>query len=271
MCLIIRKPVGSIIPESLLVDAFTKNHDGYGVFWSQNNHLRVIHGFDLEKLIGTVDAAQTLENELFVHLRFATHGDISLNNVHPFRITDDILMAHNGVIDIARQDRSYSDTAVFCDLIRPMLASNSELIFNTGFHELVRRYIGDSRIVFLHSSGKSVIINQSDGIQWQGLWLSNTYAWSLWNTSQKRRTSAVFCGEDLFTYDRSSDDDACEWHLAESDRTSFKPKSSVTYADDAYAYGLPASISYLQTLSDDELYAVIWDCPDIVIDAIRNG
>jgi len=39
-------------------------------------------------------------SECIIHYRMKTHGDIDMDNCHPSRVTDDIWMAHNGILSM---------------------------------------------------------------------------------------------------------------------------------------------------------------------------
>ena len=63
--------------------------------------------------------------------------------------------------------------------LRPALTGNPDLLFDVDFQDYIADMIGASnKFAFMHSSGESVIINESAGVKHEGAWLSNTYAWS---------------------------------------------------------------------------------------------
>lgn len=178
MCLIIHKPESKLIPAALLTDAYTRNSDGWGIMFVDNGEVQAIKGFSLDELIRHVELIQG-GRQIFVHLRMRTDGAVNIQNCHPFQVgSSGVYMMHNGIIDIETYGGK-SDTAVFVDMITPILESNRDLVFDTGFTSLVHEYIGHSRVVFLHPNGKYNIITDSAWVEWEGLSLSNRYAWSL--------------------------------------------------------------------------------------------
>ena len=53
------------------------------------------------------------------------------------------------------------------------------LIFDVDYQLYLEDMIGASnKFAFMHSSGESVVINYDAGVEHEGAWLSNTYAWS---------------------------------------------------------------------------------------------
>jgi hypothetical protein len=110
-----------------------------------------------------------------------THGDIDLENCHPYKVTDEIWMAHNGILSMGNPvDKSKSDTWHFIKfMLRPALEANPMLIFDLDYQQYLEEMIGGSnKFAFMHSSGESVVINYDAGVEHEGAWLSNTYAWS---------------------------------------------------------------------------------------------
>jgi hypothetical protein len=91
-------------------------------------------------------------------------------------------MMHNGVLNWVddRSDKTKSDTWHFIDqYIQPMLERAPDLFMVPAFAEMLGELIGNSnRLVFMDNLGQMQIVNQDTGIEHNGLWFSNTYAWS---------------------------------------------------------------------------------------------
>jgi len=254
MCLIVQKPLSASIPIVLLQDAFIKNSDGWGIMYAESGKIFTSKGFSLDDLIDNVAELQA-QRQIFVHLRMRTHGNISYENLHPFQVTEDICLMHNGIIDISTSKQE-SDTSAFVRMIRPMIEVNPHLIFDQGWLNLVSTFIGTSRVVFLHSSGKYSIVGRDKGIQWQGLWCSNTYAWSLWDNKPKLAAFKSYQPTKKSNYSwLDTQDDYFDWHLDATERDIPKIKDV-------------ADIQYLRSLDYQDLEDLIWDDPDIAIQAI---
>ena len=121
------------------------------------------------------------------HLRMRTHGDIDLLNCHPYEILNkaqhglDLWLMHNGVLSTGnRADITKSDTWHYIqDYLKPMLSGNPDFAFHPSFKALIEDHIGGSnKFVIMDNEGRQTVINQSSGVYWGGLWLSNTYAWT---------------------------------------------------------------------------------------------
>jgi hypothetical protein len=121
------------------------------------------------------------------HLRMRTHGDIDLLNCHPYEILNkaqhgiDLWLMHNGVLSTGNKaDTTKSDTWHYIQNdLKPMLSGNPDFAFHPSFKALIEDHIGSSnKFVIMDNEGRQTVINQSSGVYWGGLWLSNTYAWT---------------------------------------------------------------------------------------------
>jgi len=60
-----------------------------------------------------------------------------------------------------------------------MLANNPDYAFTPAFSAIVGTHIGSSnKFVLMDEQGRQAVVNQTSGVYWSGLWLSNTYAWT---------------------------------------------------------------------------------------------
>ena len=263
MCLIIRKSANVTVPEELLVDAYEYNKDGWGLMYATEGKIEVLKGLKITELL---DAILLLKyHEVFIHLRYRTHGAVNYDNLHPFKISDDLWLMHNGVLNQLPTHKVKSDTALFTQMLMPMLANNPSLLDDQGFLNLITHYCKGSRVVFLRSSGESTIINQQDGIEWSNLWCSNTYAWSLWDTKpkMKAKTKALASTvKDSFKIDPKlwqGDDYVPDWN------------TDLTLDEDEPTSLQDWSLDELRKLSYDDLYNLTWEDPDALIYAIMYG
>lgn len=187
MCLIITAPAGVTVEDEWLRDFYQRNNDGYGFMYAHDNQLHVL------KRLGTAEQFiadwRSLEQyDRAVHLRMRTHGDIDLVNCHPYWVTGydndselPLAMMHNGILASGNDvDPTKSDTWHYInDVLKPLLAKYPHLIQDPVFQRLVEEHIdSNNRFVFLDSLGRMVTLNYGEGVLWEGMWLSNTYAWS---------------------------------------------------------------------------------------------
>jgi len=198
MCLLITQPSAApALPEHWLSDFFSYNSDGVGVMYSENGCL--ITEKILPKTAADFAAFYTQHiagKNCAFHLRMRTHGDTDLDNCHPYTILNqadhgiDMALMHNGILSTGNAaDKSKSDTWHFiADYLRPLLAKNPDFAFHPAFATLIGDYIGASnKFVIMDGAGRTATINQTAGVFWGGLWLSNTYAWTAPDSTSKQQ------------------------------------------------------------------------------------
>ncbi|HLT63317.1 MAG TPA: class II glutamine amidotransferase [Pseudohongiella sp.] len=178
MCLIIHKPANQQLPEGLLESAATYNPHGFGVMTFGDNNRPVVRRSGRTNFRELQKICDTLGNqECVIHLRYATSGQQDLENAHPFRVTKDIYVAHNGTLNLQRHTPERSDTwHLINDYLKPVLGKNPALLHDRFFQHMVEAWCGpNNRFVFLdNQQKKTVIINRQQGFEVNGIWLSNT-------------------------------------------------------------------------------------------------
>ena len=192
MCLLLtRKGDASSLDDAWLRDFYKRNDDGFGFMYSVENRMYVDKSLGkVEEFIEKWRELEARRVDFVAHLRMRTHGDISLENCHPYLVLDgthgvEMWMMHNGILSNGNtKDTSKSDTWHFInDYMRPLLdpglGGNPDLIYNPVFKAILGSAIGGSnKLIFLDNQGRLATINKSSGKEWNGMWLSNTYAWS---------------------------------------------------------------------------------------------
>lgn len=114
-----------------------------------------------------------------VHLRMRTHGNIDLDNCHPYEIADGGgYLMHNGVLSFGNaKDTSKSDTWHYCrdhldETAKDYDLHNDEVIATIGKH------IGSGNVFALMTGDGTIsVVNRERGIEVQGVFFSNLYAW----------------------------------------------------------------------------------------------
>lgn len=127
-----------------------------------------------------------------MHLRLRTHGLVDFHNTHPYHVKDNAWMVHNGILSHGNEsDKSKSDTWHYVkDKLSPLVSDYGEKVLdNPAIASLIRGDIGDrNKFVFFNEGMKSPrVVNMEAGIMYDGVWLSNTYAW----TSEARHSGAL--------------------------------------------------------------------------------
>lgn len=109
MCVIIIKTAGHKLPSKTeLRMAYNRNHDGCG-FVSESDHYKSLTFEDFWQRLKKVPVSENC----IIHFRWATHGEVSLANCHPFydRASRTWFM-HNGILPIVPfKGKTDSETA----------------------------------------------------------------------------------------------------------------------------------------------------------------
>ena len=189
MCLLIQQTKDVNFTEEHLRDFYSRNKDGIGVMWAEDGHLhynKIIPRNAQEAVDFYNDTARG--KDCCVHYRMRTHGDIDMDNCHPYPVfgfggeTADMpmLLMHNGVLHTGNsEDPSKSDTWHYIrNYLHKLLANDPGLAFDPVFADVIGKHIGNNRFAIMNHLGDTAIINRSQGVEFQGAWLSNTYAWS---------------------------------------------------------------------------------------------
>src|SRR4051794_19310323 len=130
MCLLSFYPAGILPNTDALLNGAVVNTDGYGYAIVAGDQIQARHGLDAEKMIAAfaADRSSNPDGPALFHCRFATHGDTSTKNCHPFRVGGDsrTVLAHNGVlpklVQPAKKDPR-SDTRILADDFLPLFGS----------------------------------------------------------------------------------------------------------------------------------------------------
>lgn len=191
MCLIIAGNANKVRnallgTPGLLADIFDSNKDGIGSMVTSDDGALVVAKAlpkDLSEAAEFIKQLPETDRDLALHFRMRTHGDIDLTNCHPYPILDGhVHMMHNGVIRNIddSSDKTKSDTWHYIEkVLKPQLQLAPQLMAIPGWQRVIREDIGGSnKFVLLDKDGQLVILNRSTGIEHDGLWFSNTYAWS---------------------------------------------------------------------------------------------
>lgn len=212
MCVAIYKPKDKRLDPDNLWNCWMDNSDGMGVAIAMGKELLVYK--EMKDFPYFRDILERYEEyDMIVHFRIATHGYIDLDNCHPFMISDNVAMIHNGVLsDMDDDEFVRSDTRVFAeDYLKPILADHPEILANKAFLGMITSIAGAwNRIAFLTADGRYAIINEDDGEWIDGCWFSNVHwKWTNWKNTYQYDSKAekhVLVGSDYV--DTDDDDDA---------------------------------------------------------------
>ena len=172
MCQIIVAPAGKKVNMKNLKKAQVHNEDGYGVSWYEDKQVKTYKTMDFGTFCGIVQSLKKFTK--VVHLRFATVGDKTIDNAHPFEIPTG-MMFHNGTIFDMKpkwNDTNNSDSRELAKLL-------NEFDYDSvmAIEPLITKIIGSTinRVVTLEDDGAITIINEDLGLWDDGIWYSNDY------------------------------------------------------------------------------------------------
>lgn len=174
MCLAVYKP-SKVDPDwDALEEGFKCNSHGAGFAVAHKGQIEICKGFF------TFDEFRRAylphaHKQAAIHFRLATHGERNEANCHPFSVTDEIAMIHNGILSIDTSDaKEMSDTWHYVEyVLKPLAAESRDFYSHGSIKFLGEAAINGSKFVFLRADGDWDIWNQTDG-HWSGdIWYSN--------------------------------------------------------------------------------------------------
>ena len=178
MCTIILKRAnGAKITLDQIYAALQYNSDGFGVMWYKDSKL-VTYKYDNSqgKITDSADFIFKLINSLdeyAIHFRFATHGDTSKANCHPFTFDGrKRALMHNGVLPKAA---TLSDNGKITDTlgyIRKVLTTRLKKSKTINWQEIGHDITRWNKFVVAENGG-FIIVNAESGVEHDGNWYSN--------------------------------------------------------------------------------------------------
>ena len=179
MCLLSFHDDGVVAEYNALRIGAENNPDGFGYAVHTGSDIIRGRGLNFEAVYADYVRAMRSGGVSMFHHRWATHGEITKKNCHPFLVGGDsrTVLGHNGILSVAiAKGDTRSDTRIFSDKIFPRLGGVRALD-GEGLSPQVRAAVGDNKIVILTtdrlSSSDWFIINEAGG-HWVGhSWFSN--------------------------------------------------------------------------------------------------
>lgn len=182
MCLLVSQPKTVSFTDSFLSDVYDKNSDGLGVMYAEDGKLHIYKCLPANaKDFIDFYRKHAANRGCMWHARMRTHGDVDKDNCHPYQVTDDIWLAHNGILSTGNYaDHTKSDTWHFIkNVLRPALTAQPDLMLDKEWIDFMGDLIGSgNKFGLVRADGESCIINRRQGVEFMQSWLSNTYAWS---------------------------------------------------------------------------------------------
>lgn len=215
MCIAIVKPKGKVISKDVLRTCFENNPDGCGFAYVQDNTVYIKKFLnDFESFYSEYSKVENLSNML-IHFRIKTHGAVSLENCHPFKMNSRMALIHNGIISGYGDKENKSDTRDFIDKVLSKISH--KMWKNPAFRQLVGDAIGYSKLGIIDTQGNVYIINEAKGKWDNGVWYSN----SSYETKKTTYTNNYLTGSTS---------------TKKSETTDGKKESNVGYTKSSYNY-----------------------------------
>jgi len=171
MCIIIHAPAGEKLESKDLAVAYKNNPDGVGYMAfredEEDGSLFYYQGTFMPEAVDDVDDVfdKHIDDDLVVHLRYKTTGEISLENCHPFEViteddvqnnpslTNKVWVMHNGTFTFTPDD-TMDTLFVVKNILRPMLLSDPNVIFDDWFNDFCVKFLGaGGRLTFITDCG----------------------------------------------------------------------------------------------------------------------
>lgn len=212
MCIAIVKPKDKTIPKARLKICSEANPDGMGFAFCKDGNIYIRKYLDdFEKFYKDYSKVEKTSTML-IHFRIATHGEINVENCHPFKLNNHMALIHNGVISGYGDKEKKSDTRDFIDKVIGNISHKQWR--NPAFRELVGDAIGYSKFGILDTVGNYYIINEDRGYWTDGVWYSNksyeekkpitkteTTTYTTYNWYKEKKYKSIFkcdkCGKEF--------------------------------------------------------------------------
>lgn len=162
----------------LIEDIFANNADGLGVMYGTSKGLKVCKTLpnSAAEVAVFLTKLPVDDREVAIHFRWRTHGDINLEQCHPYPVNATTALMHNGVLDQGNAaDKTKSDTWHFIEDY--MKTIHIDTLHDEGFTRLLGDFVGNNRFAIMSGDGRLTVVNKEQGIAHDGVWFSNTYAW----------------------------------------------------------------------------------------------
>tara|TARA_R100001530_G_scaffold24281_2_gene19729 strand:- start:499 stop:1236 length:738 start_codon:yes stop_codon:yes gene_type:complete len=175
MCIAINSPKGTSPTKNALENSFDYNPDGAGYCFANDGKLIIRKGFfDFDSFLKSYQEDNIQGFNKLIHFRISTSGQIDKRNCHPFLITENVAMIHNGIIPNFG-NKVENDTLQYVKLVlKPIIKEGGvKVLLNPSIQNMIIDSIGNSKLAFLDHKGNSYIFNEKMGHRNNSIWYSN--------------------------------------------------------------------------------------------------
>lgn len=175
MCIAIFKPAGIEVPVDHLKKGWVHNSDGGGFAFVNEGKINIVKGLmNWKDWLETYQEAEFMfpDSPFLIHFRIRSMGDRDEANTHPYELPDGMgALIHNGTLrgTGAEYGTGPSDTALFTKKY------GKALTFDIVEKEkmVLESAIEYNKIAILYADGRHQILNESLGMEMNGVWYSN--------------------------------------------------------------------------------------------------
>lgn len=195
MCIAIHKPAGKSIDRETLFSCWCGNAHGAGIAYVKDGALHIVKGLmTFGKFWKAYNDHNINKYQALVHFRLATHGGRDEINTHPFEVTPNLALIHNGIISTLKEtDRRMSDTWHFAQFMKHIVKGSADAWKDPKIkHEIELEILHPyNKVAFLHADGTFEIYNRNNWVEDKGVLYSNGgFRWGRsYNVSDDHRTS----------------------------------------------------------------------------------
>jgi hypothetical protein len=187
------KRANATVPLEYLQNGFEHNPQGSGFMYAQDGKLIIKKGFfTFEEFLAEYSQVPP-ECPAAIHFRLATHGLIDEGNCHPFSVSEDVGLIHNGVIpgfgmEHLSDTRHYAEIYLH-ELFKCFKKGSINFSPDSTFAQILRWTIfktsSENRIILLKNNGDFLICGENRGKWIDDVWYSNNCM--LYSIEQARR------------------------------------------------------------------------------------
>lgn len=269
MCVIVAMNKGVRPSKTILENCYDNNPDGWGLMWNDKDekgnpvikHIKRVAPFkefwaEFEKI--------PADSAVGAHFRIRTHGPTNDENCHPFKISDNMFMMHNGVINVPTPNKNYSDTWHYVEHeLKPWLKNSSTSVFRSTVKKVdpatgvtistveqsvhmkfIEDCIGYSKLLFLDKFGNfaaantklwhelEIDVDDKDGNKTKAkIYLSNS-------TSHTAKYRSAYSSTNYFSYEpKTGEVEGSTTHYYDETSKSWKERPPVIFVDNVASVG----------------------------------
>ena len=176
MCIAIANLKGMPLSRAHFMNAWDNNSHGGGLCYVEGGVLKLHHELTDKEALYAIYSDKVRKSNVLLHMRITSKGSKTLDNCHPFPVTPDLALIHNGTIMNSKLtiEGQESDTSAFASLLGNM---PPDFLEYPDLVSLLENFIGSSKIALMDSSGNFHFLNKNGPSAFvdktTGNWFSN--------------------------------------------------------------------------------------------------